>query len=481
MTLILTSSEPVPTGQMAPIALLPNEILIAIFKHGLNELPESARSPSFRKITASVCKAWHDVVLRSPELWTRVFVTLTTPVEHLQTCIERSGSLQLDLDICHFVFDPLNCPSCPERFLIAVLDLIRCHSHRLRSLTLWNIPDVAVDMIWKRFRNIRGPVLTDISVKNRPHSHVRLPTVPLFPFLDGHTPKLTNMEIDFPFMIHNVDVKLFNLPVLTYLTLRTRECPLIGYSLPPYLIEFSTFCALLRTTPNLAHLALYGPVIEPDEDFPNRPPPVTLPALKTLIIHRREPGVRYHAEFLSVLTAPHLAHLELPWHDELRVELPRQDCTGYLFGAEGAPRFPLVRRLCLHDSAVEWKLPAVSFIRAFPLVEDVMLGGTDVETFAATLRRSAVVVAKPKFVDYGAGPVAWPCVRKLTLRSVHMHSWKRCAAFLCEWLAARGCCDKGCVRVEVERCSVPPARLRAFMKCLDRLRPYAQVAYRDVF
>jgi hypothetical protein len=108
---------------------------------------------------------------------------------------------------------------------------------------------------------------------------------------------------------------------LTSLTLRTQECLTVGYSLPPYLIEFP---ALLLSTPNLVSLVLHGPIVVQDEAFPVGPPRprVKLPALETLIVHRRDPGVRYHCELRSILNAPALKRLEIPWHDDLFVKLP---------------------------------------------------------------------------------------------------------------------------------------------------------------
>ncbi|KAG8212810.1 hypothetical protein J3R82DRAFT_11102 [Butyriboletus roseoflavus] len=178
--------------------------------------------------------------------------------------------------------------------------------------------------------NFHAPRLMSVSVKANhttyPH-YYQLRDLYLFPFLSGRAPSLTHLDIDhlpietfrmrsdWPFNVQNL--------TLAHVTYGPRNFPAL--------------CALLRSTPNLVTLAaLYGPIIEPDEDFPVRPPGVTLPSLETLMIHRRDPGVRYHCELLSVLTTPNLRRLEISWHDDLAVELPYANRVAeYVFNGNG--------------------------------------------------------------------------------------------------------------------------------------------------
>ncbi|KIJ62965.1 hypothetical protein HYDPIDRAFT_30094 [Hydnomerulius pinastri MD-312] len=486
----LTPPEPVRAIQFSPISFLPNEILIDIFTHALLvERPHSATSLPFQHVVGGVCNAWRGVILQTPELWTRAFITSAMPADHLQTYVEKSKGFKFDAHMCHWP-----APECAneinssEAFLDSIIGVLRGHVHRLRSLALWDVSDTAVCTLMSCLRNTSAPCLESVSVKANPTAHTffyQLRNLYLLPFLAGSAPELTHLEIDhFPIETFRMRSDWrFDVPNLTSLTLRTNECSLMGYQLPPYLIEFPALCALLRSTPNLTYLALYGPVIEPDEDFPVRPPGAALPALTTLIIHRREPGVRYYCELLNVITAPRLTHLEIPFHDELSVELPYADRTaGYLFDGEGNPRFGGVRRLRLHDSAVKWVLPTRSYVRAFPDVEEVVLGGTDVPRFAATLR--GFVVSEHGSEHGALAPGAWAGVRKVVLREVDMGAWKGCVRGFCKWLAARGHEGGVTIQIEVRGNGQPGVQEgwyddKALMRSIQRLRKYAQVEFTD--
>ncbi|KAH0833377.1 hypothetical protein J3R83DRAFT_12478 [Lanmaoa asiatica] len=413
--------------QLSPISFLPNEVLIHIFQHGLNEVSHSPYMLPLPIVMAGVCRSWRAAVFRTPELWTRVLLTSATPIGRLQTYLEKSGNFEIDVSFCHWpVHKRAHEVNSSEAFLESMVGTLYRHAHRLQSLSLWDVSDTVVCTVMKGLLNFHAPRLTSVSVKanHTAYTHYyQLRDLYLLPFLGGRAPSLTRLDIDhFPIETFRMRSDWpFDVQNLTSLTLRTQECPTLGFFLPPYLIEFPALCALLRSTPNLITLALYGPIIEPDEDFPVRPPGVTLSSLETLIIHRRDPGVRYHCELLSVLTAPTLKHLEIPWHDDLTVELPYANRTAeYLFDEEGQPRFASVKEVYLHDSAAKWKMPTRSFMNAFPNVEEVILGGTDVARFAATLRgfvRPHPVPLPVLFVLVAASPgtrsrrVCWQTVR----------------------------------------------------------------------
>lgn len=482
--------------QFSPISFLPNEVLIHIFNYGLNEIPHSAHALPLPIAVAGVCTSWRAVALRTPELWTRVFVTSATPIDHLQTYLDRSGDFEIDASFCHWpVPKHGNEITFNEALLESIVGALHCHAHRLRSLSLWDVSDTVVCTAMRALLNFDTPRLTNVSVKanHTTYTHYyELRNLYLLPFLSGRAPLLTHLDIDhFPIeTLRMTSDWPFNAQNLASLTLRTQECPTLGFFLPSYLIEFPALCALLRSTPNLITLALYGPIIEPDEDFPIRPPAVTLPSLETLIIHRREPGVRYHCELLSVLTMPALKHLEIPWHDDLTVELSRVDrAAEYLFDGEGQPRFASVKNLYLHDSAAKWTMPTRSFMKAFANVEEVVLGGTDVANFAATLRgfvlphpappaRAGRRVSRESEPECVLADGAWAMVRRIVLKEPEMVRWKGWVRGLCKWLAAGGHAGKVCVEIQdgvPREGELDDRGMRAFRRGLERLRRHAQV------
>ncbi|KAF8124695.1 hypothetical protein EV363DRAFT_1227030 [Boletus edulis] len=406
--------------------------------------------------------------------------------------LERSRNLEIDVNFCHWSMpNHVDEDNLDDSFLKLTVGALHCHAHRLRSLSLWGVSDKIVCVVIKGLLYFQMPCLTSVSIKanHTAYAHYyRLRDLYLLPFVAGGAPSLIHLDIDH-FPIETLGMRSdwpFDVQNLTSLTLRTRECPTLGYSLPPYVIEFSALCALLRSTPNLTMLALYGPIIQPDEDFPVRPLVVTLPLLTTLIIHRCDPGVRYHCELLSVLAMPNLKHLEIPWHDDLTVELPYTNLAAeYLFDEEGQPRFACVKELYLHDSATKWKIPTRSFMKAFPNVEEVVLGGTDVANFAATLRG----FVHPHLVPHvrGSGHSesegvltggAWETVRKVVLKEPEMTRWRGWVRGFYKWLAAGGHAGQVCIEIQdsaPQRSQLDERGMRAFRRGLDRLRRHAQV------
>lgn len=492
--------QPVQT-QLSSISFLPNETLMHIFLHGLDDIPRSAHALPLPIAVAGVCRSWRAVALCTPELWTRVFVTFATPVNHLQTYLERSKDLEIDASLCHWpVPIRVNEVNSNVAFLESTIGTLHRHAHRLRGLSLWDVSDAVICTVTRAFLSFDTPRLTNVSVKANPtayHHYYLLRNLYLLPFLSGRAPSIMHLEIDH-FPIESFQMRSdwpFNARNLASLTLRTQECPTLGFFLPPYLIEFPALCALLRSTPNLVTLALYGPIVEPDEDFPARPQSVTLPLLKTLIIHRRYPGVRYHCELLNVLALPALQRLEIPWHDDLGVELPYEDrAAAYLLDGDGRPRFPSVKMLYLHGSVVDRMMPASTFVRAFPAVEEVVLGGGDVTMFTATLvtcvQRCVDLAESTRPLHAGGHRKlrkegrdvlmehAWAAVRRIVLKEPEMTTWKVWVSRFCKWLSASGHAGRVCIEI---RGGAPcegeldDQEKMAFRRGLERLERHAEV------
>ncbi|KAH7884892.1 hypothetical protein F5I97DRAFT_1514578 [Phlebopus sp. FC_14] len=465
--------------QLAPVSHLPNELLVAIFRYGLGP-PQRCDSLPFELAVSGVCKAWRTAALTTPDLWTRVFITAKTPIDHIIVYGTRSAMHPLDVEFCHW-------PTPKRRhkyfsrevFLGAILTRVRMLVHRFRRFAIWNVSDTAFLTILSGLVGVDAPMLRYVSLKGNPSVYttyfagVRLWSS--FPFLTRNAPAMSGLEI------MHVPIESFSRAELyaaglASLVLKAAEDNTIPTSsLPAYLITFEDLILLLRATTTLTHLALYGPVIDYDDDLFIESPDsrVELRSLRTLIIHCQEPGFRYRSTFLSAITAPKLARLDIPLHDDVEDEF-LEDLTGYLFDNQGFPKFPSVQRLYLHDSVVKWRLPTRSFVRAFPQVEDVVLGGNDVWKFVATLRGFVRYESVPATGQLP--PEAWSHVRKLTLKDVPLHSWKGCVRGLVKWLAAERPYQAGPVVVRVEG-SIPSDKTSWFLKHLERLRSYSVIEY----
>ncbi|KAF9223288.1 hypothetical protein BS17DRAFT_132503 [Gyrodon lividus] len=469
-----------PKAQLSPISQLPNEMLLAIFDFGLGP-PAHCSSLPFELAVSSVCRAWRAVVLSSPELWTHVYITARTPINHMAVYSMRSAKLPLSVDFCHWPTPKRGREHLStEVFLDPILVKVREFTHRLLRFSIWDVSDTAVLSILAGLVGVHAPLLRHVSAHGNPSvysayyagRHHWFP----FPFLTRNAPSMSHLEVThLPIETFRSSMRLSASSLVSLTITASEDFSALPSSLPAYLIGFEDLILLLRSTSNLTYLALYGPVIEFDDDaFIESPSSrVRLAALRTLIIHCRECYL-YHADLLSAITAPDLIRLEIPWHDGLEGELVHVDLTSYLFDDQGSPKFGSVRHLYLHDSAVKWRLPTRSFIRAFPMTKDVILGGNDVLKFVATLRGLVRRHEADTEVTRFSPEAWWSCVRRLTLRDFHLRSWKGCVRGLLIWLAAHRQHHRERMVVRVEG-AVPSDRASWFLEHLEKLKRYAEI------
>lgn len=183
----------------------------------------------------------------------------------------------------------------------------------------------------------------------------------------------------------------------------------------------------------LEHLAFYGPVVDCGDEENDS---ISAPFLRTLIIHCETPYFQYRFRLFSALHAPFLEHLEILWHDDVDEENEVEDLTQCFFRSQGEPKSSLVKRLRLHDSTAEGWLPAVSFMRAFPNVEELILGGADAVYISSALL--SLVIPNTDRKRGTLAPGTWPRVKTILLDGLTLMSWKRCAGPLRRWMRAMG-------------------------------------------
>jgi len=100
-------------GSSSPIQSIPNELLTAIFKFGV-ELPSSFIGElPFLLLVSSVNRHWRTVAINSPDLWSNIYVShKMVPIALTQLWLERSKSCLVDItfDVSDHMF-PLASPS----------------------------------------------------------------------------------------------------------------------------------------------------------------------------------------------------------------------------------------------------------------------------------------------------------------------------------------------------------------------------------
>ncbi|KAG1868551.1 hypothetical protein F4604DRAFT_1682197 [Suillus subluteus] len=87
-------------------------------------------------------------------------------------------------------------------------------------------------------------------------------------------------------------------------------------------------------------------------------------------------------------------------------------------------------------AAAEGWLPAASFIRAFPNVEELVLGGADEVHISSALL--SLVIPDTNTKRGTLAPCAWPRVKTILLDGLTPESWKRCVRPLRRWMRACG-------------------------------------------
>ncbi|KAG1735353.1 uncharacterized protein EDB91DRAFT_1250567 [Suillus paluster] len=420
--LIALREELTPRGiryaQLAPVAHLPNEVL-------LNEALEMLRVQR-----APFHSSWP-----FPES-AGVGVTLPSPARSFGPTYHLFA-----VTFCHWPptkRDRIHLSN--EAFLPRILGILYSNAWRLRSLRVWNVSDSALLTILPELIDAYAPSLTELSIKGNPtvvfcHNHYRTE----FPFLiDNCAPSLSSLEIDhFPIHTHTIPLGwFFSLSSLRSLTLRTNDLDRLRPTnrVIPLLIGGEDLRLLLQSVNALEYLALYGPVVDCGDEENDS---ISAPFLRTLIIHCETPYYRYRHALL--LHTPLLDHLVSLWQDDLDDEFFLEDLTQCLFRNQGEPKFPPVKRLRLHDSTAEGRLPATSFIRAFPNVEELILGEADIVDFSSALL--SLVMPSPNTKSGILAPGTWPRVKTILLDGLTLKSWKRCSGPLRRWMRAGGHVD----------------------------------------
>ncbi|CAK5284028.1 unnamed protein product [Mycena citricolor] len=128
-----------------PILLLPAELTSEIFQWSTQDEESCGKGMEQSMRLSGVCRAWRDVAIWTPQLWTRFDVSLfiANPAkldEFVGLCISRAGSLSLELSVS-FSWTP------PSSQIINVVQVVARHSTRWRALTFEDLLPNALSVL----------------------------------------------------------------------------------------------------------------------------------------------------------------------------------------------------------------------------------------------------------------------------------------------------------------------------------------------
>lgn len=383
-----------------PFSVLPNEVLLVIFRNGPSPTERRAGLP-FEMSVASVSRRFRQLAIAEAGLWTVIDFLPWKYTKLLDLYLERSRAQRLSIHFdCAVDFDnrrPSDYPHTDPQFptlrdhpqamdrIPKNIDILLRHTERWWHLVIVTATVGPLDLIYSHVNAQFFPILERLCI----HMSTPIPWFTPSVFANSTAP-LTSL------MLNGVWPFSHGLPLasLTEITLYNNRLP--------FLPQYDDFCDMLASAPMLVQLALYGNAFHP-RVWNARRDPIVLAYLECLDVRPDArpmwPGEDYLSELFMVLEAPALSCLILVTPDASQVQ--RDRFSEYLKNPVRHPMFPSLR--CLHlfgvagffDIGVEW-------INAFPSVNCIHLVGPNETTRI------------PKILLDG-GPDLWPDLRKVVL------------------------------------------------------------------
>lgn len=338
-------------NRLAPIYLLPPEILSIIFEIGQaldlvdledfddasSEDSESSSSSSQRPFEISmthISSYFRDVAISTCKLWTTIRITHTRPiVEEITTYLSRSDGCGLRVRM------DLTGVDIPSTLTIATIGMVLPQSHRCYQLAIDTFYETQANPIIAHLNDTNAPLLEHLSISVDNAEGI---TVVNSGVLRGGAPKLSFVRL------RGLAMSLFPPPLENVTTLhldQTRALP----------IRYNTFRQMITASPFLENLSVYGDIINTPIWPVNRP--VEMPYLRCLRICGVDGAI--YSGLLLCLDAPNLESLVLKNVQERDLE--------QFWASPDKLKFPCIQNLTF--SGFEVSSNAYEhFFRAFPAV-----------------------------------------------------------------------------------------------------------------
>jgi hypothetical protein len=267
-------------SQIAPVCLLPNEILAHIFEVG-HASPSPILTAAFEILVSQVTQRWRNVAIHTPRIWSRIEISATTSGEFIAIYLQRSGVAALDL----FIADRADRP---YRRRVPGWQAVIPHFNRCRRIVASpdSIEDIMDEML-VAFRFIAVPLLERFQIiHNIPfESGIRV--------FDGGAPALRDVRLG------GFDYCVPPLTNVTSLVLWNHYTA----------VSWSSFRDMVGGLLSLTHLVIgfpFADAILPD-GFEST---ISLPSLYLLRIHV-DFSTPYPEQILLGISAPSLGSLVL--------------------------------------------------------------------------------------------------------------------------------------------------------------------------
>ncbi|KDQ55586.1 hypothetical protein JAAARDRAFT_323678 [Jaapia argillacea MUCL 33604] len=291
---------------MSDIKNLPNELLQFIFRFGARLAGEDQELP-FPVSTSHVCRHWRELSLSTPDLWSRLNISILRPweEERVRVYLERSRIALLDIRLSRHDWadesSQRHGKSCSMKMPIFI-SLLLPHIHRWRTLAINIDADTEEEgpypTIIKQLNDHSAPKLEylHVSVIEPVDRHEFIPR-PIGPILVHGASALAKVRL------RNAIAGEGSLPFQHVTTLDLGFSH--KYTSPT---EYSDIQWVLESSPHLEHLTLRGKLFHLEDNMSV----IELPFLRSLrAVFATRVSTEYIHRLFTILSTPALKALEL--------------------------------------------------------------------------------------------------------------------------------------------------------------------------
>lgn len=265
--------SPPPPANSSPIKMLPEELLVLIFKASQGSPNKNDELP-FPIVLSHVSRLWRQMALGNSTLWTTIFAHNERSIDLVHVFLERSGQCPLDIT-CDFNGSEAIWYG---RILEGVDEMIK-HSRRWRQFHVAENYSWSMNEIISRLQCATVPQLQSLRLVGSPSAYN------------------TAERIDRPHFIS------------PSAALRTLELRFLPSNARPTLAEFKS---IVEASPLLHTLIIHGEAIElSSPGTPENNTVIHIPSLSALSVGAFSDDGSYAERIMEIVSAPRLECLEL--------------------------------------------------------------------------------------------------------------------------------------------------------------------------